>query len=86
MNYKKNIKRYYMSSFTINIPTSLRMTTFEVSMLLATRLYEEGRLSAGQAAEMVGLSKRTFIEMLGKYGVSVFGYGTDDIENDLKNV
>jgi predicted HTH domain antitoxin len=75
-----------MSSFTINIPASLRMTTFEVSMLLATRLYEDGRLSAGQAAEMVGLSKRTFIEMLGKYGVSVFGYGMEDIENDLKNV
>lgn len=43
-------------------------------MMLAAKLYERGILSAGQAAEMVGLSKRAFVELLGKYGVSVFGY------------
>ena len=45
-------------------------------MLLAAKLYERGILSAGQAAEVAGLSKRAFIELLGKYGVSVFGYET----------
>ena len=45
-------------------------------MVLAAKLYERGILSAGQAAEMVGLSKRAFVELLSKYGVSVFGYET----------
>ncbi len=39
----------------------------------------------GQAAELVGLSKRTFIELLGKYGVSVFNYPAEDISQDVSN-
>ncbi len=59
---------------TIKLPQSVQLDAFEVTMTLATRLYERGILSSGQAAEMVGLSKRSFIELLSKYGVSVFGY------------
>lgn len=36
-------------------------------MTLAAKLYEMGTLSGGQAAELVGVSKRTFLELLGKY-------------------
>ena len=39
-----------------------------------------------QAADLGGLSKRTFAELLGKYGVSIFNYPASDIERDLKNV
>ena len=74
-----------MKTVTINLPKNIDMNDFEVSMLVATKLFEDGKLTSGQAAEMVGLSKRAFIELLGKYGVSVFGYGMEDIENDLKN-
>lgn len=74
-----------MKTVTINLPKNIEMNDFEVSMLVATKLFEDGKLTSGQASEMVGLSKRTFIELLGKYGVSVFGYGIEDIEKDLKN-
>ena len=74
-----------MQSIKIDLPDSLNMSSFEVKMLLAAKLYEDGKLSSGQAADMVGLSKRAFIELLGKYGVSVFGYDFDELENDLKN-
>lgn len=57
----------------------------EASMLFASKLYEKGKLSLGQAAELAGLSKRVFIELLGKYGVSVFNYPISDIERDFKN-
>ncbi len=30
-------------------------------MIIADKLYEDAKLSAGQAAEIVGLSKRAFI-------------------------
>jgi len=33
---------------------------------------------------MVGLSKKAFIELLGKYEVSVFQYNMDEILEDLE--
>ncbi|HEV7350770.1 UPF0175 family protein [Telluribacter sp.] len=53
-------------NITIIIPTTTQTDPVEVRMLVAGELYEKGKLSAGQAAEIVGLSKRAFPEMLGK--------------------
>ncbi|MFZ4544750.1 MAG: UPF0175 family protein [Saprospiraceae bacterium] len=72
-------------SVQINLPEGLKITQFELSMLLAAKLFESGLISSGQGAEMVGLSKKAFIELLGKYEVSVFQYGISDIEEDLAN-
>ena len=69
------------TTVTVKIPKRLSLSEFEISMILASRLYETGKITSGQAAEMVGLSKRAFIELLGKYNVSVFGYTLD--EDDL---
>lgn len=69
------------TTITVKIPKRLSLSEFEISMILASRLYETGKITSGQAAEMVGLSKRAFIELLGKYDVSVFGYTLD--EEDL---
>lgn len=54
-------------------------------MLFAAKLFEERLITSGQGAEMVGLSKQAFIELLGKYKVSVFQYGIDEIEEDIAN-
>jgi predicted HTH domain antitoxin len=54
-------------------------------MLLATKLYEQGKLSLGQAAELVGLTKRTFAEILGRYNVSIFNHPASDLSRDVKN-
>jgi len=75
-----------MTQITINIPEGLQMNMFELSMILASKLYEEGKLSSGQGAKMTGLSKRAFIELLGKYNTSVIGYDFDELEKDLENV
>ena len=74
-----------MQTLTLHLPDSLDMTPKEVSMLLAARLYEQGKLSLGQAAELAGYSKRTFMELLGDYGVSVFNYPAEDIARDAAN-
>ena len=74
-----------MKTLTLQVPDSFDVDRNEVAMLIATRLYEQGKLSMGQAAELVGLSKRTFIELLGKYGVSVFNYPAEDISQDVSN-
>lgn len=74
-----------MQTLTLYLPDSLDLDAKEATMLLATRLYEQGKLSLGQAAEMAGLSKRTFIELLGSYGVSVFNYPASDLARDIAN-
>ena len=74
-----------MQTLTLHLPDSLDMTSKEVTMLLAARLYEQGKLSLGQAAELAGYPKRTFMELLGDYGVSVFNYPAEDIARDAAN-
>jgi predicted HTH domain antitoxin len=74
-----------MRTIQLNIPDNVELKDYDFSMIIASKLYEEAKLSAGQAAEIVGLSKRAFIEMLGKYGVSVFSNSISDLHSDIAN-
>lgn len=74
-----------MKTLTLNIPDHLDLDAKEVTMLVATRLYEQGKLSLGQAAELADLTKRTFAELLGKYNVSIFNYPASDLTRDVQN-
>ncbi len=74
-----------MKTLSFNIPESLDLDDKEVAMLVATKLYEQGKLSLGQGAELAGLTKRTFAELLGRYEVSIFNYPTSDLSRDVKN-
>ena len=74
-----------MKTLTLNLPDTLDLDDQEAIMLLATKLYEQGKLSLGQAAEVSGYSKRTFMELLGRYNVSVFNYDASELKNDIKN-
>jgi len=74
-----------MKSLTLNIPDSIDMNDKELSMALASKLYEQGKLSLGQAAELAGLTVKTFTELLGTYGVSVFNFPPSDLARDVKN-
>jgi predicted HTH domain antitoxin len=72
-----------MKTLTLQIPDSLDER--EAKTLLAAKLYEKGALSLGQAAEIAGYSKRTFIELLADYEVSVFDYTEGELEKDLSD-
>ncbi|RYY35297.1 MAG: UPF0175 family protein [Sphingobacteriaceae bacterium] len=74
-----------MKTITLTMPDSFEMDNREVAMLVASALYEKGKLSLGQAAEMAGLTKKTFAELLGNYNVSIFNYPESDINSDIKN-
>lgn len=67
-----------MKTLTLQIPDSVDEK--DVKMQLAAHLYDKGILSSGQAADLVGISKRQFIETVGRYGVSIFGESIDDLE------
>jgi predicted HTH domain antitoxin len=74
-----------MRTIQLNIPDNLDLKDYDFLMIVAAKLYGEAKLSAGQAAEMVGLSKRAFIEIMGKYGVSVFSTSISDLQSDIAN-
>ena len=74
-----------MRTFTLKLPELFDMDDMEIVMSPATKLYEVGRLSLGQAAELVGITKRSFVELLGKYGVSIFNYPLSEIAKDVVN-
>ncbi|PSR52940.1 hypothetical protein AHMF7605_05070 [Adhaeribacter arboris] len=74
-----------MKTLVLNIPDNLDLDDREATMLLATKLYEQGKLTLGQAAELAGYSKRTFMELLSRYNVSIFDYDPSELANDIKN-
>ncbi|MDR3148377.1 MAG: UPF0175 family protein [Treponema sp.] len=48
--------------------------------MLAAKLYEERKLALGYCAELAGLSKRAYIELLGIYGVSLFSQTAAELQ------
>lgn len=74
-----------MKTITLTIPDILDLDQDDVAMILAARLYKRGTLSLGQAAELAGLTKQTFAELLGRYGVSIFSYPPEEIAQDVRN-
>ena len=72
-------------TFQVKLPSISDLTENEIKIILAGELYEREKLSLGQAADLAGLSKRAFIEIMGKYGSSVFSKSVDDLLSDIKN-
>lgn len=79
-NYNK------MKTISIDLPDSVELDEQEARIYLASRLFEVGILSLAQAAEMVKMDKRTFIEVMGNYGVSLFNYSPEELIKDAENV
>jgi predicted HTH domain antitoxin len=70
-----------MVQSTIAIPDSV--TADEARLFLAMKLFEVGRFSCGQAAELSGYSKQAFVELLARHGVPVLDYPADELRDDL---
>jgi len=74
-----------MKTLKLNIPDTLEVDNRDLAMLVSTKLYEQGKLSLGQAAEVAGLTKRTFAELLDSYNVSIFNFPASDLSRDVAN-
>ena len=57
----------------------------QVRLMAALKMFELGKLSSGRAAELAGLSRVEFLEMCGRYQVSVFNYGPDELADELRS-
>jgi predicted HTH domain antitoxin len=72
-----------------SLPDSLQMRPEEFEeearLAMAVKLFERARLSSGQAAGLVGMSRREFLGELKRFGVSPIQLDADEVEQDLKN-
>lgn len=75
-----------MNTITLQIPDAFELNPKDTVRFLAAKLYESGKLSLGQAAELAGLTKSTFAEILADYGVSIINYSIEDVINDAASL
>ena len=74
-----------MKTLHLNIPEQANLDPNEVSRFLAAKLYESGKLTLAQAAQMVGMRTVEFADILSQYSVSLFNYPASDISKDVAN-
>ena len=82
-----------MSTITIECPDDVLQAlqetperfAREARMLLATKLYEIGRLTSGQAARFAGMGRVSFLDVLKSYQVSVINLPREELERDLQS-
>ncbi|HMT08515.1 MAG TPA: UPF0175 family protein [Pyrinomonadaceae bacterium] len=74
------------STLEVNLPDSVHLSDFNLKMILAAKLFDLGELSSGQAAKMVGIGRREFLETVGKYGVSIFQYDAEELRQDVERL
>ncbi len=69
------------ATLSVDLPPGLEPD--EARTLLAAALFDRGRLSLGQAAEMAGCTRPAFLDALGALGISPFQYDGDDLAAEL---
>lgn len=74
-----------MRILELNLPNTIEYSDEELRLLIAAKLYENQTLTSGQAAELAGLSKRAFIEIIGKYNISIVSSSVEDLKSDIAN-
>ncbi|MDF3821839.1 UPF0175 family protein [Leptospira sp. 96542] len=75
-----------MKSLSFQVPDQIDLNEYDFKMAMAVKLYETGKISIGQAADIVNLSKSSLIDVMKNFGSSIlFGYSADDLKNDLEN-
>lgn len=69
------------TELTVELP--LNVSHEEARLALAVRLFQQGRVSLGQAANLAGFSKRAFIDILGREGIPVIDYPPEELQKEL---
>jgi predicted HTH domain antitoxin len=71
---------------TLTVHDMANLSQIDAQILFAIKLFEAEKLSLGKAAEVAGLSYRTFYELLTKYGVPVVSMTEDEVTREIENV
>lgn len=73
-----------MQTLTFDLPDLTRQAEHDIRMRVAGTLYEQRLTSTAEAARLVGLPQREFIETMGRYGFSLFSGTPDEYEQDFR--
>ncbi len=82
-----------MRDLHINLPTSfedaVHLTEAELAdhirLMAALKMFELGKISAGKAAELSGISKADFFKACHRYKVSVYNYPDEEVAGEVAN-
>lgn len=55
----------------------------KLRLLLAVNFYEQGEISLGQAAEVAGLPKKEFIDVLGERQIPILNYSEEELQEEI---
>lgn len=72
-----------MQSTELHVELPESLTEDEAKLWLAAKLFEVGRASLSQAAKIAGLSKRTFMELLGREKIPIVRYSAEDLLSEV---
>ena len=61
------------------------MTRPELRQHIATFLFEQDRLTLGQASVLAGMSQAAFMHLLARHDLSLH-YGTEELREDLETI
>jgi predicted HTH domain antitoxin len=70
---------------TLTVPDMANISQTDAQLLFAMKLFEAQKLSLGKAAEVAGLSYRTFYELLVQYGIPVVNMSEEEVEQEIAN-
>lgn len=51
--------------------------------LIALELFREGRISSGKGAELLGISKLAFIQLLSQHGIDYFTESPEELKTEV---
>lgn len=82
-----------MPTIQIELPADVLLSLKEtpegiakiIRMAAAAKLYELGKLSSGRAADLAGLPRVSFLQMLAQYGVSIFEMTEEGLAQDMRH-
>ena len=74
----------YADDLLFSLGVSEKEFTEEAKLLIAAKLYEMGKLSSGQAANLAGKSRVEFLFLLSRVGVPMSNLREEDLREELR--
>ncbi|MBT9141601.1 MAG: hypothetical protein DDT30_02201 [Dehalococcoidia bacterium] len=80
----EELKIKYPSGFEHAVHMAKEEMDQHLRLMAALKMFELGKVSSGNAAELAGISRAEFFETCGRYRVSIFNYPPEEIEEEIK--